>query len=131
MWTDPIADLLTRIRNSVRNKSKTVMIPYSGVKMALCKVLKEEGYVLDVDKIDDAHQGQIRVTLKYGPRGEQVLSHIKRESKAGCRKFVGVEEIPRVLNGLGIAVLSTRQGVFSDRQCREMKIGGELLCTLY
>jgi small subunit ribosomal protein S8 len=131
MWTDPIADLLTRIRNSVRNRSKTVMIPYSGVKMALCKVLKEEGYVLDVDKIDDAHQGQIRVTLKYGPRGEQVLTHIKRESKAGCRKFVGVEDIPSVLNGLGIAVLSTSQGVFSDRQCREMKIGGELLCTLY
>ena len=131
MWTDPIADLLTRIRNSVRNRSKTVMIPYSGVKMALCKVLKDEGYVLDVDKIDDAHQGQIRVTLKYGPRGEQVLTHIKRESKAGCRKFVGVEDIPSVLNGLGIAVLSTSQGVFSDRQCREMKIGGELLCTLY
>jgi small subunit ribosomal protein S8 len=131
MWTDPIADLLTRIRNSVRNRAKTVSIPYSGVKMALCKVLKDEGYVLDVDKIDNEHQGVIRVTLKYGPRGEQVLSNIKRESKAGCRKFVGVDEIPRVLNGLGIAVLSTSQGVFSDRQCREKKIGGELLCTLY
>ena len=131
MWTDPIADLLTRIRNAVRNRSKEVKIPYSGVKLAVCKALSEEGFIGTVEKIDDATQGLIRVTLKYGPRGEEVLTHIQRESKSGCRKYVSVDEIPRVLNGLGVAILSTSHGVMSDRKCREQKIGGELLCTVY
>ena len=131
MWSDPIADLMTRIRNGVRNHAKQIMVPYSGVKMAICQVLREEGYILGAEKIDDAHQGVLRINLKYGPRGEQVINAIHRESKAGCRKYVGVEEIPQVLNGLGIAVLSTSAGVLSDRQCREKKIGGELLCTLH
>ena len=131
MWSDPIADYLTRIRNAVRNRAETVMIPRSGFKLAISKVLKDEGYIQDVEEIGDDRQGQLRLTLKYGPRGEQVLTSVKRESKAGCRRYVGVEEIPRVLNGLGIALLSTRRGVLSDRQCREQRLGGELVCTVH
>lgn len=131
MWSDPIADLLTRIRNGVRIRAREVMIPRSGVKLAICKVLKEEGYIEDVEEIADAKQGLLRVTLKYGPRGELVLTSLKRESKAGCRKYVGAGEIPSVLNGLGIAILSTSHGVLSQRTCHEKKIGGELLCSVY
>ena len=131
MWSDPIADLLTRIRNAVRIGAKTVMIPRSGVKLAICKVLKEEGYVTDVEEIADAKQGLVRVTLKYGPRGERVLTRLKRESRTGCRKYVGVEEIPMVLNGLGVAILSTSRGVLSSRTCCKQRIGGELICTVY
>jgi small subunit ribosomal protein S8 len=131
MWSDPIADLLTRIRNGARNKSREVLIPHSGVKLAICRVLKEEGYLQEVEKIDDARGGRIRLTLKYGPRGEKVLNQIRRESKAGCRRYVGVEQIPRVLDGMGIAVVSTSRGVMSDRQCREKKLGGELICTVH
>ena len=131
MWTDPIADLLTRVRNGVRNHSKQVLVPYSRMKQAVCEVLREEGYVADVERIEGKPRDMIRVSLKYGPRGEQVLTRVRRESKVGCRKYVGVDEIPKVLNGLGIAVLSTSRGVMSDRKCREQKIGGELVCTVY
>lgn len=132
MWSDPIADLLTQLRNGIRNRSKQVTLPFSRAKMDICKVFKDEGYVADVEKIPGAAgRSSLRVTLKYGPRGEQVWTHIRRESKVGCRKYVGVDDIPRVLNGLGIAVLSTSRGVLSDRKCREQKIGGELICTAY
>lgn len=131
MWSDPIADLLTRIRNSARILSKEVTIPRSNEKLGVCKVLCEEGYVTSVEEIEDDKQGVLRVTLKYGPRGQKVLTHLKRESKGGCRKYVGVSEIPRVLNGLGIAILSTNRGILSDRKCRELNIGGELICTVY
>lgn len=131
MWSDPIADMLTRIRNAVRNKSDHVMIPRSGMKLAVARVLLEEGYISGVDEIDDGVQGKIRVTLKYGPRGEQVLTAIRRESKVGCRRYVGVDEVPKVLNGLGVAIVSTSRGVLSDRKCRELHIGGELLCTVH
>lgn len=131
MWSDTIADLLTRIRNATRNHAEHVLVPRSGVKLAICQVLKEEGYVTDVEEIEDAKQGVLRVTLKYGPRGEQVLTRIQRASKAGRRWYVGVDEIPQVLNGLGVAILSTSRGVMSDRKCREQRIGGELLCTVY
>ena len=131
MWSDPVADYLTRIRNAVRNRSAQVMIPRSNLKLAISKVLKEEGYITDVDEIADAHQGQLRLTLKYGPRGEQVITRLKRESRSGRRLYVGAHEIPRVLNGLGIAILSTSRGVLSDRKCREQRLGGELVCTVY
>jgi small subunit ribosomal protein S8 len=131
MWSDPIADLLTRIRNGIRNHAKQVMVPRSGVKLAVCRVLKDEGYITEIEEIEDAKQGLLRITLKYGPRGEQVLSHIQRESKSGRRVYVNTDELPRVLNGLGIAVVSTNRGVMSDRRCREQKLGGELLCTVY
>jgi small subunit ribosomal protein S8 len=123
--------MLTRIRNAVRNHASHVLIPRSKFKLNIARVLKEEGYVSDIDEIDDGKQGTIRVALKYGPRGEQVLNHISRESKAGCRKFVNVDELPDVLNGLGISILSTSKGVMSDRRCREERVGGELLCTVY
>lgn len=131
MWSDPVADLLTRIRNAARNHAEHVMVPRSGFKVAIAKVLKDEGYINDVEEIEDGLQGQIRLTLKYGPRGEQVITRLDRASKAGCRKYVGVEAIPSVLNGLGIAILSTSHGVMSDRKCREQRIGGELVCTVY
>jgi small subunit ribosomal protein S8 len=131
MWSDPIADMLTRIRNAARVRAKQVLIPRSGVRLAVCRVLKDEGYITDVEEIDNGKQGALRVTMKYGARGEPVLNFVRRESKSGCRKYVGVTEIPRVLNGLGIAILSTSQGVMSDRRCRERKLGGELICTVY
>ena len=131
MWSDPIADLLTRIRNGIRNHEKQVTSPRSGVKLAICQVLKEEGYITDVEEIDDAKSGVLRITLKYGPRGEKVLSQIRRESKAGRRLYLATDELPKVLNGLGIAVVSTNRGVMSDRRCREQKLGGELICTVY
>ena len=131
MWTDPIADLLTRIRNGVRNHSSQISLPHSRMKQAICEVLREEGYVGEVERIAGKPHDVLRVTLKYGPRGENVLTNIQRESKVGCRKYVGSRELPRVLNGLGIAVLSTSHGVMSDRKCREKKVGGELVCTVY
>lgn len=131
MWSDPIADMLTRIRNAVRVRAAEVRIPSSKVKVGLAEVLRAEGYISEYDVIEDGRQGILRIRLKYGPQGEQIINDIQRVSKPGRRTYVGVEEIPRVLNGLGIAVLSTNRGVKSDRQCREEKLGGELLCTVY
>lgn len=130
MWSDPVADMLTRIRNAVRMKAREVKIPASNLKVGIAKVLQEEGYIAGFDRIDDTRQGLLRIQLKYDVRGEPVIHELKRESKAGCRVFRGVDEIPRVLNGLGIAILSTNRGVLSDRKCKEMKVGGELLCTV-
>ena len=131
MWSDPIADMLTRIRNAVRNHRKDVLIPASGVKQGIAQVLKEEGYINDYDLIDDGKQGLLRVGLRYGPRGEEVIHSVKRESRSGRRLYLKSEHLPRVLNGLGIAIVSTSQGVLSDRVCRERHIGGELVCTVY
>jgi len=131
MWSDPIADMLTRIRNAVRVRAAEVRVPSSKVKVGLAEVLRAEGYISEYDVIEDGRQGILRIRLKYGPQGEQIINDIQRVSKPGRRTYVGVEEIPRVLNGLGIAVLSTNRGVKSDRQCREEKLGGELLCTVY
>jgi len=130
MWSDPIADMLTRIRNATRNRAPEVNIPRSNFKLAICNVLREEGYVGEVQEIDDGGRGVLRLKLKYGPRGEHVINALKRESKSGRRLYVNVDEIPKVLNGLGIAVLSTSRGVLSDRRCREEKVGGELVCTV-
>jgi small subunit ribosomal protein S8 len=130
MWSDPIADMLTRIRNGVRMHAREVRIPASSIKAGIAKVLQEEGYILGFDRIEDSRQGFLRVQLKYDQKGSPVIHEIKRESKVGCRVFRGVEELPKVLNGMGIAILSTNRGVLSDRQCKEMKVGGELLCTV-
>lgn len=127
---DPIADLLTRIRNAARNKAKHVSCLNSKVCRGVCDVLRDEGYIQAYDVIEDSHQGHIRVHLKYGPRGEDILHHLRRESKPGCRVYCKVDDIPRPLDGLGIAIVSTSQGVLSDRACRERKIGGELLATV-
>ena len=131
MWSDPVADMLTRIRNAVRARKETVGIPSSKVKVGIAGVLKSEGYVNDFDLIEDTKQGVLRVTLKYGKHGEDVIHSIRRESKPGVRRYVGVDSLPRVLDGLGIAIVSTSQGVLSDQECRRRKIGGELLCTVY
>ena len=131
MWSDPIADMLTRIRNSARVRKTQAMIPCSKMKVGIAKVLVEEGFISGYGVIEDSKQNILRVDLKYGPRGEQVLHRLDRVSSPGRRVYKKSTELPRVLNGLGIAILSTSQGVLSDRQCRERQIGGELLCTAY
>ena len=130
MWSDPVADMLTRIRNAVRMHAREVKIPASSIKLGIAKVLQDEGYIVGFDRIEDTKQGLLRVQLKYDPRGEPVIHEIKRESKTGCRVYRAVDRLPKVLNGLGIAIVSTNRGVLSDRQCKEMKVGGELLCTV-
>ncbi len=131
MWSDPIADMLTRIRNAVRVRKKTVQVPASKVKAGIADVLREEGYINGYDVIEDAKQGVLRIELKYGPRGEDLIHMIKRESRPGRRVYSRCGDLPRVCDGLGIAIISTSRGVLSDRQCREQKVGGELLCSVY
>lgn len=129
-FSDPIADMLTRIRNATRNQTEQVRVLNSKVCRGIAEVLKSEGYINGFDVIEDGRQGLIRIDLKYGPNGEQLIHLIKRESKPGCRVYRKVSELPRPLAGLGIAILTTPKGVLSDRQCREEKVGGELLCTV-
>jgi small subunit ribosomal protein S8 len=127
---DPISDMLTRIRNATRNKSKTVNCLNSRVCRGIADVLRDEGYITGYDVIEDGRSGQIRVRLKYGPRGEVLINKIERQSKPGRRVYSGVEELPRPIQGLGIAIVSTSRGVLSDRKCRQEKIGGELLAVV-
>ena len=127
---DPIADMLTRIRNANRVGRRMVLIPRSKICLGIAGVLKDEGYIEEFDTIDDGKQGQIRVRLKYAMNGAKVIHMIDRESKPGRRVYRGVEDLPRVLNGMGIAVVSTSKGVMSDRKAREARVGGELLCTV-
>ena len=129
--SDTIADMLTRLRNAVGAKHKTVDVKNSRICQGIAKVLKEEGYITDFSVLDDGtKQGLIRIAIKYTPTGERVLQELKRVSKPGCRVYRGVDEFPRVIQGLGIAVLSTSKGVLSDRQARQQNIGGELLATI-
>ena len=128
--TDPVADMLTRIRNANTAMHDDVNMPSSKLKETLAELLKTEGYIQGYDVIEDGRQGLIRIDLKYGPAGEQLIHVLKRESKPGCRVYKKVAELPRPLAGLGIAILTTPRGVLSDRQCREQKVGGELLCTV-
>lgn len=128
--TDPIADMLTRIRNAVRNRAKTVDCRNSRVCRGIADVLRDEGYVEGYDVVDDGREGLIRIRLRWGQRGETVLHSIVRTSRPGCRVYRGVEELPRPLQGLGIAVVSTSKGVMSDRKCRAERVGGELLCVV-
>jgi small subunit ribosomal protein S8 len=128
---DPIADMLTRIRNANRVGRRMVLIPKSKICLGIAQVLRDEGYIEEFDSIEDAsHQGQIRVKLKYSLSGDKVIHTIDRSSKPGCRVYRGVKELPEVLNGMGIAVVSTSKGVMSDRKAREENVGGELLCTV-
>lgn len=131
MWSDPVADMLTRIRNAVAVRRKQVKIPSSKLKVGIAKVLLDEGYINGYDVVEDKKQGMLRVDLKYGPRGEEIIHHIKRESHSGCRVYRKVDELPKVLDGLGICIVSTSKGVLSDRGCRDHKVSGELLCTVY
>jgi small subunit ribosomal protein S8 len=127
---DPIADMLTRIRNANRVGRRMVLIPKSKICTGIAQVLKDEGYIDQFDVIEDERQGQIRVKLKYSMSGDKVIHEIDRQSKPGRRVYRKVDELPRVLNGMGIVVISTSKGVMSDRQAREQNVGGELLCTV-
>ncbi|RME72665.1 MAG: 30S ribosomal protein S8 [Planctomycetota bacterium] len=129
--TDPVADMLTRIRNAVRNRSRRVRIPRSKLKLGIARVLKDEGYIHDYREVDDGVQGAIEIDLKYGPDGELVINQIVRRSKPGRRVYAGIKNRKPVLNGLGIAVLSTSKGVLSDREARAEHVGGEVLCEVW
>ena len=127
---DPIADMLTRIRNANRVGRRMVLIPRSKICTGIAQVLKDEGYIADFDTIEDSAQGQIRVKLKYASNGSKVIHELGRESKPGRRVYRKVDDLPNVLNGMGIAVVSTSKGVMSDRKAREANVGGELLCIV-
>jgi small subunit ribosomal protein S8 len=148
MMTDPLADMLTRIRNACRIEKPAVEMPASGLKSKLAEVLKEEGYILDfqIGKYEAGEGGDefvtdninladakavLRVYLKYGPDGEQVIRNIRRVSTPGCRRYAGYKDLRPVLDGLGIAVLSTSRGLMSDRRARSERVGGEVLCTVW
>ena len=129
--SDPIADMLTRIRNALRSRHPMVNVRASKVCEGLCRVLQREGYIQDYKRVEDNLQGILRVYLKYGPMDEDVVTELKRISRPGCRIYRGVGDLPRPINGLGISVVSTSHGVLSDRECRQKNVGGEVLCTVY
>ena len=129
--TDPIADMLTRIRNANSAKFKTVDIPASKMKKSIAQILFDEGYIKEVEEIDDNNQGIIRVSLKYTDKGKNVISGLKRISKPGLRIYAAKDELPKVLNGLGIALISTSQGIMTDKKARELGIGGEVLAYIW
>lgn len=129
--TDPIADMLTRIRNANTAKHETVDVPASNMKKAIAEILNEEGYIKSYQLIEDGKQGVIRITLKYGQNKEKVISGLKRVSKPGLRIYAGVDELPRVLKGLGIAIVSTSKGIMTDKKARAEHIGGEVLAFVW
>jgi len=129
--TDPIADMLTRIRNGNNAKHETVDIPASNMKKSIANILLEEGFIKGFDVIEDGKQGILRIQLKYGKDNEKIISGIKRISKPGLRVYVKSDEIPRVLGGLGIAVLSTSKGIVTDKVARKEGVGGEVICYIW
>ena len=129
--TDPIADMLTRIRNANTSKHKTVDIPASNMKKAIAEILFEEGYIKSFEVIENENQGIIRITIKYDEKGSRVIAGLKRISKPGLRVYASNEELPRVLNGLGIALISTSKGIMTDKKAREQGIGGEVLAYVW
>jgi small subunit ribosomal protein S8 len=130
MMTDPIADMLTRIRNANAIQRKSVSIPASRLKVGIAEVLKTEGFIAGYQVVESEPFSSLVVELKYGPDGEDVIRSIDRVSKPGCRSYTGVKDMPRVLRGLGIYVLSTPRGVLSDRAARKENVGGEILCKV-
>ena len=129
--TDPIADMLTRIRNANVVKHETVDVPASNMKKELSRILLEEGFIRGYDVIEDGKQGIIRIQLKYGQSGERVISGLKRISKPGMRVYAANQEIPKVLNGLGISIISTSKGILTDKQARKEGVGGEVICYVW
>ena len=129
--TDPIADMLTRIRNANRNKFKTVDVPASNMKLAIAQNLLDEGYIKAFEEIKNETQGIIRITLKYDEKGNKVISGLKRISRPGLRIYASKDELPQVLNGLGIALISTSKGIITDKKARELGIGGEVLAYIW
>ncbi len=132
MMTDPIADMLTRIRNAIRANHDRVSVPASNLKREIARILHEEGYVRDVRTIDEGPQGTLEIILKYvGSERRPVIEGIERVSKPGRRVYCGKDDVPLVLNGLGVALVSTSRGLLTDRQCRERGVGGEVLCKVW
>ena len=129
--TDPIADMLTRIRNGNKSKVKTVDIPKSSIKLAIAEILYKEGYIASFEELDNNTQGVIRVTLKYDEKGKKVIAGLKRISKPGLRIYASKDELPKVLNGLGIAIISTPKGVMTDKEARKNNVGGEVLAYVW
>lgn len=131
MHSDPIADMLTRIRNAGKNGHSEVKVKASKICRGVADVLKSEGYINDVEKIDDAtKQGFLRITLKYAPDGTPAINEIKRVSKTGRRIYSAAGKLPYVMNGMGILIVTTNKGVMTDKQCREAKLGGEIICMV-
>jgi small subunit ribosomal protein S8 len=132
MTTDPIADYLTRVRNAIHANHRVVEIPASNLKKEITKILMEKGYILNYKFVDEGPQGSIKIALKYDPVNKvNAIKKLIRISTPGLRKYVGYKEMPRVLNGLGIAILSTSKGVMTDKEARDLKVGGEVLCYVY
>ncbi|MBK8098932.1 MAG: 30S ribosomal protein S8 [Planctomycetes bacterium] len=130
MMTDPIADMLTRMRNALARRSPDVLIPGSRLKVGILEVLKREGYIDGYQVAADGCRSVINVKLRYGNETNAVISSLSRFSTPGCRRYRGVNDLPKVRGGLGIAVVSTNQGILSDRECRQRRVGGEVLCTV-
>jgi len=131
MMTDPIADMLIRIKNALMARHKTVIIPASKMKLEIARILKEEGYIEDYKFIDEKPQGKIEIVLKYDENKRPVIAGVKRVSKPGRRIYKGYRDLPKVLDGLGIAIISTSQGIMTDYEARKRKIGGEVLCEIW
>jgi len=129
--TDPIADMLTRMRNALTASFSTVDIPSSRLKVDIAKVLKSEGFIKNFKIIEDQKQGIMRIFFKYDEKGDSIINGLKRMSKPGCRMYSKGDRIPQVLNGYGIGILSTSQGMMTDRQARKMGIGGEIICSIW
>jgi small subunit ribosomal protein S8 len=131
MMTDPIADMLTRIRNALLIERPFVDIPTSRLKVGIAGALQREGFIWDFEVLEQAPHSVLRINLKYGPNGERVIQHISRSSKPGCRVYSEIRRVPDVLKGLGISILTTNQGVLSNREAKAKNVGGEILCQVY
>lgn len=129
--TDPIADMLSRINNAIKVKKKEVSIPSSWIKVEIAKILKEEGYIRNFKVIDDNKQGILNLTLKYSDNSKSVISGVRRVSKPGCRIYCRKDDIPKVLDGLGIAIISTSKGIATGKKCKGIGVGGEILCYIW
>jgi small subunit ribosomal protein S8 len=127
---DPIADMLTRIRNAVSLRRASVLVRRTKICTQIVDVLRDEGYIVGADPVEDGPRRFLNVKLRYGPRGERIIQELRRVSKVGCRVYKAVGEIPRPMGGMGISIISTSKGVLSDRKCRELRVGGELLCIV-
>lgn len=131
MMTDPIADMLTRIRNAVSAKHARVLVPQSRVKMEIARILKEEGYIDNVEPVETDGRPFLALSLRYGPEGERVITGIERVSRSGLRVYVGKDDIPSILAGLGICIISTPQGLMTDSESRQRGLGGEIVCNVW
>lgn len=131
MMTDPIADMLSRIRNANNARHKSVDVPCSNIKKEIARILLDEGYIKGYDVVEDDKQGMIKIDLKYSQDGERVISGLKRISKPGLRVYVKCDDVPKVLGGLGIAIISTSKGIITDKMARQNKVGGEVICYVW